>query len=370
MQTNVLMIAEYLKESGAPTGMLASDLQDELKKQNAGKVWVLRAPGNYKPGGLAFMRLRNLLLLHVFTPFLILAAQIFSLFSGRKLVVVATTSPPLIHWTAQFFAFLFRARTLTWYQDAHPEIECRLLEKRNKNFLAGLLRAVDSVLMRITNSVVTLDSGMSNDLKKRCPNVRNVEAIPPWATFVEPSVAFRAPKNSAQVKILYAGNYGKAHDLSPFVELLRSQPVDIQSQLQFTFVGMNAASAATLKELFSGLHVSQVFLPRFQKLTDLFVLMKEMDFGLVSLNHEFAGVMCPSKAYTYLSQGTAILNAGPPNSLSDELCQTGWGYNAEDFFEILRSRSLDFALHDKNGHFFQNPRHKSIPRFLEKIETL
>lgn len=364
---DVLLISEYAKQSGAPTGFLASDFVDFLKERVTGNVWFFHIPGRYSPGGLRMKRILNLCGLHLATPFVLLIAKMRSLVAGRRLAVIATTSPPLIHWTTQLFAACFFIPVLTWYQDAHPEIEGRLFEKRGLGLLASLLRAIDRVVMRIPATTVTLDDGMRLALLKRSRHIRKAVSIPPWATYLEPPSPLRTPGKNTVFRILYAGNYGKAHDMSPFVARLKNEDKNVLDKMEFIFVGMNSESSNAISQLFAPLPVKKQFLPRFAQISELLKLMREVDFGLVSLNPEFEGILCPSKAFTYLSQGTPVLYTGPENSLSWEICEKGWGCRDDVFLGVLRGKVADFPFAAQQGHVYPNPRSVSLDALLSTL---
>ena len=116
---------------------------------------------------------------------------------------------------------------------------------------------------------------------------------------------------------------------------------------------MSESGLIRLRTLFSGLKCELNYLPRLAALTDLVELMSTFDLGVVSLEEGQAGVACPSKAFSYLSQGLPILYVGPEHTLTWNLCKAGWGYTVDDLLALNYRRNLPVSA--RVGDVFPDP---------------
>ena len=367
----VILINEYGEGSGAPTGALVADLARELSAQSHVDVAFFCMSRPYKTGGLRRERLVHLFLMHFALPFVLLAARVRSMLDGSRVCLVVTTSPPLIQWTACLVGRILGIPSLFWLQDAHPELEARLLESRGFKRIAKALRGIDRIFVNMASAVVTLDDAMLQELVRRTGFAGQTSVIAPWVTFVEPSVALRVPSELDRVRLLYAGNFGHAHDLQPLVDQLGALSREQQGNVTMTFVGMDIGSRNKIEQALAKLATPRQFLPRFPQVAGLLAIMPEFDFGIVSLRSDHAGIACPSKAFTYLSQGLAILYVGPPGTLSWRLCQEGWGLTVEDLF----GDEPEAALRKTRSHagvLFPNPAgpgRQSMAKLVQSLAT-
>ena len=313
----------------------------------------LKAPGFYKPGGTSVLRLRNLILLHLATPLVVLWHFLATWLAGERLVLLATTSPPLIQWTCILSGWGLRVPVVLWLQDAHPEVEARALVRMNLKPLAAFLRMLDRQMAGLCSGLIPLDEAMCEDYVRRTGFQGPIQTVPPWGTYLLPAKNFRAPSTRLPLKILYAGNYGSVHDLAPLAAALGQFSASNQANICLTFVGMSESGLARLRALFSGLRCQLNYLPRLAALTDLVGLMATFDLGVVSLAAGQAGVACPSKAFSYLSQGLPVLYVGPEHTLTWNLCKAGWGYTVDDLLKLNQGRNLPVSA--RVGEVFPDP---------------
>lgn len=361
---HIIMVCEYDRSSGAATGALASDLYERLEREGKATLEFLCVKKKYQPGGAQLSRIFNLLYLHIACFF-----KFFVLFVRQKLVLrkqvltIAITTPPFIHWTTSVLSRLLGFKSVVWYFDAHPEIEARIAIRKKLKFVGTLFRAAEKIFSAFYQKIVTLDDAMAIVLQQNSLKKLDIEIVPPWSTFIEPSKALRAPPQES-IKILYAGNYNSTHDLTEFTQqLTRFAEIEL-AKFEFVFVGMNDSSRQTLEKVFSGVSCKKSFLPRRNNFGEVLELMQSCHFGLTSLNPFFTGLVCPSKAFTYVSQGLPILYFGGENTMSWKMCHDGWGVTAEQFFESIRGKRE--TLNVKNvGKVFENPTDAALNTFLK-----
>lgn len=364
----LLIVTEFLGASGSPTGTLASEVVKAVEQRSDIKVFTLCSPFAYRPGGLKPSRLFNLVALFALTPLFLFWHRLVMLLRGGKVAVLVSTAPPGIQWAAQFASKLLAVPVIYWFQDAHPETEALIAERKGFPRLARLLRAFEKATMGLCRSVIVLDESMRESLVARTHCTIPVSVIPPWATYMEPALAFRPPREDALCRVLYAGHYAWHHNLKKMVDCLKLLSDPEQQKISFTFIGMNASTQDQLRALFEELHCPTLFLRRLEHVSDVLKLMTEYDFGLVSLIDEQGGLSCPSKAFTYLSQGLPILYVGPTRTLSWQLCQEGWGSTFDQWLKLGRTDTVR-ALQKRAGTMFPNPKGKCLQGICEIVES-
>lgn len=363
----VLLVSEYPAQSGAPTGALASDLESYLTMRKKVSVRFIKVSRPYVPGGLSWSRIRNLLHLHTCIWFIFPYELLLSILSNTRICVIATTSPPLIQWTCTILGSIFRLPVIVWYQDAHPEIEARALEERNWPRIARILRSVDRKIAQKVTGFVTLDEAMRITFLDSTKFTKKSSVIPPWSTYLEPAKTLRAPDcYQSPIRLIYAGNYGKVHDLTPLAAAVQTLRKEEKKRLSITFVGMGDEGRLKLQQLFLQTGLSLEFKPRLATVGQLASEFEHYDFGIVSLADDRVGVACPSKALTYLSQGLPIFYVGPAHTLPWQLCQEGWGVILSEVFKdghfVLPDRIVQHV-----GRIFPNPKEQSQERFYDFI---
>lgn len=363
----ILLISEYTTNQ-SPVGTLNVDFMNFFSNGTKTPVSTFSSPSKYYPGGFHPVRLLNLLWLTLFVPFVLLFYKIRSELTREPLVVVVTTSPPNLHLIVVFFCRLFFITSLVWFQDAHPEAEARLLEARGLRRVAKFLRWGESKILPLAQSIICLDKAMKDELVNRVGPLEKCFIVPPWATYLRPAKAMHKVEVETELKLIYAGNYGYAHDLNPFAKTLGQLSANLQRRISLTFIGMSAQSQLRLSQLFENLSVQLFFRERLKSADELKQIFGSFHYGIVSLSFSQHGIACPSKAYTYLSQGLPVLYIGPENTLSSELVETGWGqYPTLQFLESSFS-GQELSCH--RGQVFPDPRSRSLQEFEKIIQQL
>lgn len=348
----LLLITEYCSHIGGPTGLQSADLQQHIKAHCPDitlKTLTVRKP--YKPGSLRPDRIANQLALFAKLPFFLLYHRISAALRGAKVMALATTLPVNFHIPTVVGCRLLRIPAALWMWDAHPGTESRLLKKKGFHRTTRFLEWVDRWSTQAFERIIVLDLAMAEDLVRRTGYPKKIEVIKPWSTYISPGRPLRVGGQTKKLRLIYAGNYGYAHDLGPLAQALgRLQKAD-QETVELCFVGMSDQSTSTLRAIFAGVAAKISYWPRFQHLSELTGKFSEFDLGIVSLAGDMCGICCPSKALTYISCGLPILYVGPKLTLSWELCQKGYGITLEDLMANW-GRPLTALI---------NPGHSALP---------
>lgn len=274
-------------------------------------------------------------------------------------VVVAKTDPPLLSIVVAPVAWLRGARLVHWLQDIFPEVAEAL------NVGGGLGRAAFRAMrpmrnwsLRMARINVVVGEGMAARLAAQGVPRPTIQIIPNWAdgTLIAP-----IPVKQNQLRqdwapdsrfiVGYAGNLGRAHDVSTIVEaMVKLQPANgvpargATPDVMFVFVG-GGAQRATLEREILKRRLTNVRMRPYQPRERLNEALGLADLHLVSLNPKLEGLMVPSKFYGIAAAGRPTLFLGAPDGEIARLVErTGCGFTvAPGDGAALTARILQLA---------------------------
>lgn len=193
--------------------------------------------------------------------------------------------------------------------DLYPEVGVQLGIFRNK-MVIGVVKALEDFCLRRARWVQALAEGFMPNLQLRTRSPDRVVLIPPWldTDAIQPLSrlnSFSRENNLDEAfVVLYAGNLGFSQGLENVLEaagLLAGE-----SGIRFVFVGDGPARAELVARA-EEIGLSNVtFLP-FQPRKRLPEVLATADVALVSLLSGVGSGSLPSKTYSYLASGRAIL---------------------------------------------------------------
>lgn len=361
-----IIVVNEFRGDQSPVAAIVTDFLEHFENEAPVSYTHISTKGKYKAGGLSYRRISNLVYLHLKLPWVVLAAKVKSLFLKEKLYILTTTSPPLIQWTSIVIGKALSIPSFVWYMDAHPELEARILDRSKFSFASRLLRFIDKILLKQASKTIVLDDSMAQLVKDKAVSEDSIQIVPPWKTFLEPAKSLKQPRADRTI-LVYAGNFGSAHDLSSLTNFVQESPLEVKNKLEVHFVGMARKTVDHLISKLNEMGVASIFHPRFESKNDLAKFFDTCDFGIVSLSHNYEGISCPSKVYSYVSQGLPIVFVGPKNSLGGHLVHSGWGYFLDDKFRTAITYGRFDSLNHHIGQVYENPREKSLSSLSEFI---
>jgi glycosyltransferase involved in cell wall biosynthesis len=234
--------------------------------------------------------------------------------SRRVDLVVVGSDPPLAFLVARIWRwFRPRTRTAFWCFDVYPDAAVAEGMLREDGPAARTLRRIARWGLRAFHAIADLGPRMRERLATGDAAVLR-ETLVPWslaaeeAPEAEVAVARREAFGGARIALLYAGNLGRAHDATAFLDLAREGRAD-GVVVAFQAIGRREAEVrAAARDLEN---------VRFLPPCDPRVLARRLraaDAHLVSLRPEWSGVVVPSKFFAALAAGRPVLYAGPPDS--------------------------------------------------------
>jgi len=314
----LLAVYEFAGQRGHMMDSLLQNLRGELPGLEISSVSGLFSV--YKPGGLRPKRIVNLLWVYL--------GVACRLVVSRPSAVLVHSAPPGVQLWAVLWASIRRVPVFFWLMDYHPEMEARLLEKRGLRLISRMLRALDATLMPRFSLIVTLDGAMAALARARAGAVEVIEH-PTWGTGEGATLApvsYLPGSSVGPLRLVYSGNLGVAHDLSPLRQLLAA--VLRRRSVSLLVIGASAAGELRFRELARDLAIDVEFHPRvdFSGLRPLYEA-KRIDAGIVLLSEESSGLASPSKFSGYINFGLPLIYLGPAATNSALICiQFGGGF--------------------------------------------
>lgn len=270
--------------------------------------------------------------------------------TGLKLpshdLIITMTDPPMLVTAGQIIARTKKSRHMHWCQDLYPD----LLPTLGINLpdpVLNILTKKSRKDMAACDKVVTIGRCMARNLTHSGLDPKRISVIPNWPDYE--LVPGRGPRfsiknrfrrangnnkatpkeaNAAAVarpvdqlfrdgdhpkfRVLYSGNLGRAHPIGTVLdaaEILNREYPDIE----FVFVGDGPGQDRLVQERDRRRLENIRFLP-WQPASRLRELMESGDVHLISMTHDAAGMLVPSKLYSALAVGRPCIFLGPAQS--------------------------------------------------------
>jgi colanic acid biosynthesis glycosyl transferase WcaI len=255
-------------------------------------------------------------------------------------LVVTMTDPPLLVMAGQIVARSKKSRHIHWCQDLYPDL-LPTLGLRLPDSVMSILRTASRKSMRQCDKVVTIGRCMARQLTNSGLDPKRIAVIPNWpdhellhgrsprfnirnlfrrangseknkkgAEAARPYEELFRDGDVPKFRVLYSGNLGRAHPIGTILdaaEIVGREYDDIEFVFVGDGVGQERLSAERARRGLENIR----FLP-WQPLSRLRELMESGDVHLISMKHDTAGLLVPSKLYSALAVGRPCIFVGPP----------------------------------------------------------
>lgn len=250
----------------------------------------------------------------------------------RAEVVVTMTTPPLLGvlgWMAQGWR---GSRHVIWEMDLYPDVAEELGTFRKGGWVARVVGWLGDGARRRADGVMVLGRCMAERVAARgvpwskihiCENWADGEAVRPGA-FHE----------RAELRVLYSGNLGLAHD----VETVAGGMARLGEGYEFVFSG-GGPRRAWLEAACAGW--GWVRFQGYEERERLGAMLGWGDVGLVTQRAETVGTLVPSKTYGVMAAGRGVVYVGPAESEVGRMVEeagVGWRVangDAEGFARLM-----------------------------------
>ena len=253
--------------------------------------------------------------------------------SSKPDVVLVDSTSPFLLVAAWLLGKLRRVPYVFLVHDVYPEIAVQLGIVRPRAIATRIWRWTYGRVYGSAARIVVLGPRMRDVVSKSLPRERwdRCVVIPNWAD--GDSIVPRSREDNElrrelglveKLVVLYSGNMGLAHDMETVVEA--ADRLRHLSDLRFLFIGdggRREAVAGMVRD--KGLE-GVIMLP-YQPADVLPYSLTCGDISLVTLGKGIEGLSVPSKLYSSLAAGLAILAVmGPGSEVGDVIEEHGCGY--------------------------------------------
>lgn len=255
----------------------------------------------------------------------------YVLMARKDDAILLVSNPPLVGPWVWLLSHFRRVPYAVLVYDIHPNVLIGLGVLRERGFPARVWRAINRRVYRRAQAVITIGHRMAAVIQKQvgedCPKV---VVVPPWVdgNVIRPLPRDQNPLAHSYVPegalvVLYSGNFGASHDIDSILEAARR----LQEQPDIFFLliggGEKYPEAASYAER-HGLTNLRV-LP-WQPEERVPYTLPLGDIALVALDEGMEDYMVPSKTFSYLAAGSAIVAiTNEPSELTDILDQAPVG---------------------------------------------
>jgi glycosyltransferase involved in cell wall biosynthesis len=248
--------------------------------------------------------------------------------------VFAATNPPLLPHLAWALRKLRGVRYALLIWDIYPEHLVQMGWFRRSHPVVWAWAALNRRALLEADVVITLSESMAETLREGLGSNAGkcrVEVIPNWADtdVIRPLDKTTNPfavqhRQTDKITVMYAGNLGATHDLSPVIEAAAALRGD--TRLHFMFVGTGLGRDVLEKQ--AAAHgLENVTFCEPVPWAEVPAMLAAADIAVVAQASRSAHLSLPSKTYNALAAGSAILALTPANSDLARLV-TGCGVGA------------------------------------------
>lgn len=290
----------------------------------------------------------------------------YVLFYGRNDELILVSTPPFLPFLGLFSYRLRKQKYHLLIWDLYPDVLVRMNKVKATSFLNRFWSRRNTLLFKHCSSLITLGNQMADSI--RAYTDKKVHIIPPWAdtSYVKSveekdNVFIRANKLENKFVVMYAGNLGITHPVETLIKIAGH----LKSDERFAFVIIGEGEKKKLlQKLMGESKLSNVILLPYQDPEMFPHALAAATVSVVTLSSSAADVSVPSKTFTSLAAGSALLAIGPAESGLSEIISkyhcgeiyrehelnsiTSWLSQLADDPENLnlyRQRSLDAASH-------------------------
>lgn len=245
--------------------------------------------------------------------------------------VLLVSNPPLLGPWVWLLSFLRPVPYGVLVYDIYPDVLEQMGLIRAGSLPSWLWRTANRLVFRRARVVITIGIRMAERLQRQVGSDGTaVAVVPPWADveMIRPMARVENPYVSLYIEpedivVLYSGNMGASHDIDSM--LAAAESLQLQRRIRFLFIGEGEKRAA-VADYIRRFPEGNVRLFPLQPEALLPYTLTLGDISLVALDEGMEDLMVPSKVFSYLAAGSAILAiANDDSELSDVVDGSGCG---------------------------------------------
>ncbi len=272
----------------------------------------------------------------------------------RRVPLLVGTNPPMLHIVGALMKWLRGQRFIALFYDLHPELSCAVGVLREGSRLDRIWRRMNRWILQQADVAICLGRHMEQTLLARCAGAQTV-IVHNWC---DPRVVRHMPKSASRFAaehglldkfvVLFSGNMGWRQRL----EILLEVAADLQHEpIRFVFIG-EGGKKEKLRAAAQQKNLENVLFFPYQPRELMEHSLAAADLAVVSQEREVIGLGVPSKIYTYMASGRALLGlAGKPCELIDliEATECGWHFDEDHDKDAIVAKLKELVRHPERS---------------------
>ncbi|MCP4447212.1 MAG: glycosyltransferase family 4 protein [Myxococcales bacterium] len=251
----------------------------------------------------------------------------FMLFATRKMVevrgrplVFTVTNPPMLPHLGLSLSKLrgWSTGILVW--DLYPEHIVQQGWMAKSNPLVRCWSAVNRQAYRRSSATITIGEGMARAIRVQAKDPSlPISVIPNWANTKDLRPLARSENDFAKkhcspgsLTVLYSGNIGASHSLNGLLQAAKQLSTE-RAAIEFLIVGSGLQAEALAAEA-KQLELANLKMLPYQPWKTLPLSLASGDIAVVSQASSTSHLSVPSKTYSAMAVGSAILALSSPDS--------------------------------------------------------
>lgn len=364
----IKILSQYFYPDIASTGQLLTELSLGLTKKNIGVRVItakptyagkINAPKKELYGSVNIRRLKttrfnkNTKRGQIFNSIsYFVRSFLYLLLSSDKTPILLVSNPPFLPFLGYL---LYKLRGIVYIilvHDVFPEKAISLDYVSQKGFIAWLWTFIDKKSLKKARKIIAISETMKEYLLRKFSKYGfvykdNIIVIHNWAdsNFIKPveeenNIFIEEHSLNGKFIVQYSGNIGASYELEVLIEAARKVQ---DPQVLFLIIG-DGVKKEKLSRMVKEYSLNNVVFIPYQKKSMLPYSLTASSVSIVTYEKAMEGLLMPSKLYTILASGRAII------SFCDENSEVG---------KIIKNAECGFAI----GH-------SDLEKLLEKIYFL
>lgn len=233
------------------------------------------------------------------------------LHTNRDALIVVTTNPPIALWLAGVICILKNQRLCAYQWDMYPDI-IRPRSRILRWLLVPAWMKLNRTCLNHASMTIAISDGMGTLMRRNYPDAPRAHVIPTWvdcsrlkpiAKHENPFVLQHGLHDS--VVVMYSGNIGLSHDIGCLIEAFACARHHA-TNISLVIIGEGPGMVAIRSRIMAaGLQGTLLLPPQSDEMYRL--SQAAADIGVVAMAPGTEGCMMPSKMYSIMAVGSAIL---------------------------------------------------------------
>lgn len=247
-----------------------------------------------------------------------IGCSVMLLFAKGK--VVLSSNPPFLFPLISALRFLFGKELYLIVYDLYPEALINFGYFGKNSSVVKIWRKLNRRLFQGSAAIFTISSSLANGVGSYLMPGDNskIYNIPVWGDghSINPvarteNLFIEKHSLSGYFVVQYSGNFGLTHDIEVILEAALKLRDD--SDVRFLMIG-EGAKQGLIKEYIDEHQLKNILLLPWQPVADLAYSLSSADLGVITLSKNAEAVSLPSKTFSYMKAGVALLAVAGENS--------------------------------------------------------